>query len=69
MGRDDPSFGIASHHGVRSMERAVLCWTKSEYQIDGDSLVGTANAYASALGVEVRVPAGAKLALVGRAIA
>ena len=35
---------------------------QSEYQVDGDSLVGTANATASALGVEVRVPAGAKLA-------
>ena len=35
---------------------------QSEYQVDGDSLIGTANASASALGVEVRVPAGAKLA-------
>ena len=35
---------------------------QSEYRVDGESLVGTANGTASALGVEVRVPAGAKLA-------
>ena len=35
---------------------------QSQYQVDGDSLVGSANASASALGVEVSVEPGVKLA-------